>query len=260
MDMKSANIILTAAVILGIGASCGSKGGQKNDDKQKKDTASTAVMTEKNEDSGYTSLFDGKSTTGWRGYNKPSFPEKGWEVVDGTLHCIGSGTGEAGSGGDLIYDKKFSNFELQLEWKISPGGNSGIFILGQEIPGEPLWKSAPEMQILDNERHPDAKLGVNGNRMAGSLYDLIPANPQNTKPAGEWNQVKIMVYQGTVVFSQNGANVVEFHLWTEDWKKMVGSSKFKDYKWFMDPAKEGFIGLQDHGNDVWFRNIKLKEL
>ena len=122
-------------------------------------------------------LFDGNSTAGWRGYDTTAFPSKGWEIVDGTLHCIGSGAGEAGGagGGDIIYDKKFSNFELSLEWKISEGGNSGIFILAQEIPGEPIYKSAPEMQILDNEKHPDAKLGVNGNRKAGSFYDLIPA-------------------------------------------------------------------------------------
>jgi len=114
------------------------------------------------------------------------------------------------------------------------------------------------MQLLDNERHPDAKLGVDGDRMAGSLYDLIPAKPQNTKPAGQWNHVHILVYQGTVVYSQNGANVVEYHLWTEDWKKMIANSKFKDFEWFANPAKEGFLGLQDHGSDVWFRNIKLK--
>ena len=209
----------------------------------------------------WTTLFDGSSTQGWRGYNKPAFPEKGWNIVDGTLHCIGSGAGEAGgSGGDIIYDKKFSNFELSLEWKISQGGNSGIFILAQEIPGVPIYESAPEMQILDNERHPDAKLGVNGNRMAGSLYDLIPAVPQNTKPAGEWNKVSIICYQGTVVFNQNGANVVEFHLWTDEWKKMCANSKFKDWEMFINTAKEGYIGLQDHGNDVWFRNIKIREL
>ena len=222
--------------------SCGSNGKTKKDD-------------------GFKPIFDGKTTTGWRGYNKPTFPESGWEVVDGTLHVIGSGSGEAGgSGGDIIYDQKLSNFELRLEWKISEGGNSGIFILGQEIPGEPIYKSAPEMQVLDNDKHPDAKLGVNGNRMAGSLYDLIPAKPQNTKPAGQWNQIGILVYQGTVVFSQNGANVVEFHLWTDDWKKMVSESKFKDWEWFLNTAKEGYIGLQDHGNDVWFRNIELKIL
>jgi hypothetical protein len=243
--MKLVNIILSCVIVAGITASCGS--------------AKKAAKTGKEEKT--TVLFDGKSTAGWRGYNKPAFPEKGWEIVDGTLHVIGSGAGEAGgSGGDIIYDKKFSDFELSLEWKISEGGNSGIFILAQEIPGEPIYKSSPEMQVLDNDKHPDAKLGVNGNRMAGSLYDLIPAKPQNTKPVGQWNQVKIMVYQGTVVFTQNGANVVEFHLWTDDWKKMVSNSKFKDWEWFLNTAKEGYIGLQDHGNDVWFRNIRIKEL
>jgi hypothetical protein len=243
--MKLFNIILSGFLILGLTTSCGSKGSSKKS---------------ATKDDGFVSIFDGKTTTGWRGYNKPAFPDKGWEVVDGTLHCIESGTGEAGLGGDVIYDKKLSNFELSLEWKISEGGNSGIFILAQEIPNEPIWKSAPEMQILDNDKHPDAKLGVNGDRMAGSLYDLIPAVPQNTKPAGEWNQVHILCYQGTVVYSQNGANVVEYHLWTPDWNKMIANSKFKDFQWFANPAKEGYIGLQDHGNSVWFRNIKLKIL
>ena len=243
--MKYINILLSCVIVTVISLSCGS--------------AKKVAKTDTN--AGTTVLFDGKTTTGWRGYNKTTFPEKGWEVVDGTLHCIGSGAGEAGgSGGDIIYDKKFSNFELSLEWKISAGGNSGIFILAQEIPGEPIYKSAPEMQVLDNEKHPDAKLGVDGNRKAGSLYDLLPAKPQNAKPVGQWNQVKIMVYQGTVVFTQNGANVVEFHLWTDDWKRMVSNSKFKDWEWFLNTAKEGYIGLQDHGNDVWFRNIKLKVL
>lgn len=237
-------LLLTASFV-----SCGS--GKEKKVAEKKSTKAEV----------WTFLFDGTSTQGWRGYEKTAFPEKGWEIVDKTLHCIGSGAGEAGGGGgDIIYDKKFSNFELSLEWKISEGGNSGIFILAQEIPGEPIYKSAPEMQILDNDRHPDARLGVNGNRMAGSLYDLIPAVPQNTKPAGEWNTVDIICYQGTVVFNQNGANVVEFHLWTDDWKKMCANSKFKDWEWFINTAKEGYIGLQDHGNDVWFRNIKIKEM
>lgn len=240
--MKVIKALLSIVLVMGL-VSCGSKG-----------------TKEASKDDGFVSIFDGKTTTGWRGYNKTTFPEQGWEVVDGTLHCIESGTGEAGNGGDIIYDTKLSNFELSLEWKLSEGGNSGIFILAQEIPGEPIYKSSPEMQILDNERHPDAQLGTDGNRKAGSLYDLIPAKPQNTKPAGEWNQAGILVYQGTVVFKQNGENVVEFHLWTDDWKKMVENSKFKDWEWFVNTAKEGYIGLQDHGNDVWFRNIKLKKL
>jgi hypothetical protein len=242
--MKLLNIILAFVVAAGLFSSCGS---------------TRPAANKAGKDQGVL-IFDGKTMNGWRGYNKTSFPSKGWEIANGELHVLGSGSGEAGGGGDIIYDKKLSNFELSLEWKTSKGGNSGIFIMGQEIPGEPLYKSAPEFQILDNENHPDAKLGVNGNRKASSLYDLIPAIPQNTKPFGEWNHAKILVYQGTVVFSSNGVNVVEFHLWTDDWKKMCANSKFKDWPWFINTAKEGYIGLQDHGNDIWFRNIRLKEL
>ncbi|MFO7754503.1 MAG: DUF1080 domain-containing protein, partial [Bacteroidales bacterium] len=189
------------------------------------------------------------------------FPEEGWEIVDGTLHCIGSGQGEAGGkGGDIITREKYGNFELSLEWKVSEGGNSGIFYLAQELEDKPIYMSAPEMQILDNEKHPDAKLGEDGNRKAGALYDLIPADPQNTKPAGEWNKVKILVYKGTVVHYQNGEEILEYHLWTDQWKDMVADSKFADWPEFVNPAKEGYIGLQDHGDDVWFRNIKIKKL
>jgi len=218
------------------------------------------MLTKKEKKEGWALLFDGKSANGWSGYNKTAFPEKGWAVEEGTLHVIGSSRGEAGGGGDLLFDKKFRNFELSIEWKVSEGGNSGIFYLAQEIPGEPVWKSAPEMQILDNEKHPDAKLGVDGNRAAGSLYDLIPGDFKAVKPAGQWNQVRIMVYKGTVVHYVNGKAVLEYHLWTEDWKNMVLNSKFKDYEWFLNTAEEGYIVLQDHGDDVWFRNIKIREM
>jgi len=207
----------------------------------------------------WTVLFDGTGTTGWRGYGKDKFPEQGWVIDDGALKCIGSGAGEAGGGGgDLIYDKKFKDFRLKLEWKISEGGNSGIFYLAKEST-EPIWKTAAEMQVLDNAKHPDALLGKDGNRKAGSLYDLIPAVPQNSKPAGEWNEVEIMVYQGTVVHKQNGETILEYHLGTPDWNKLISESKFKDMPEF-GKYGEGYIGLQDHGNDVWYRNIKILEL
>ena len=210
---------------------------------------------------GWILLFDGKTTDGWRGYKKDHFPTA-WKLVDGSIHCMGSGRGEAGAkdGGDIIYDKEFQNFKLSLEWKISEGGNSGIFYLGQEEL-DYIWKTAPEMQVLDNDKHPDAKLGKDGNRQAGSLYDLIPAKPQNAKPVGEWNQVEITVYKGTVVHKQNGVNVVEYHLWTPEWNELVAGSKFPGLNpdW-ADVASKGYIGLQDHGDDVWFRNIKIKEL
>jgi len=241
-------------------------GGQQNKEKseEKNDTvvleAGPNSLTQSEFDEGWVLLFDGQSTGNWRGYGLDSFPSKGWIAEEGTLHVLGSGKGEAGGGGDIITVKKYGNFELSLEWKVSEGGNSGIFYLAQEKPDQPIWKSAPEMQILDNAKHPDAKLGVNGNRAAGSLYDLIPGKFESVKPAGEWNHIKIMVYKGTVVHWMNGQNVLEYHLWTDDWKKMVGNSKFKDYNDFVNTAQEGYIGLQDHGDDVWFRNIKIREL
>jgi hypothetical protein len=221
-------------------------------------TAMNSLSKEEMKD-GTILLFDGKTTDMWRSYGKQTFPA-GWVIEDGAIKCLGSGKGEAGQGGDIITKEKFGNFELTLEWKISEGGNSGIFYLAQEIEGDPIWKSSPEMQVLDNAKHPDSKMGVDGNRQAGSLYDLIPAKPQNAKPAGEWNTVKIMVYKGTVVHYQNGAQVLEYHLWTDDWKKMCANSKFKDYTNFVNTAVEGYIGLQDHGDDVWYRNIKIKKL
>ncbi|MEA1898994.1 MAG: DUF1080 domain-containing protein [Bacteroidota bacterium] len=209
----------------------------------------------------WISLFDGETSKGWRGYKKDHFPS-GWEVIDGTLHCIGSGRGEAGNkeGGDIIYDKIFKNFSLKLEWKISEGGNSGIFYLGEEEL-DYIWKTAPEMQVLDNEKHPDAQLGKDGNRQAGSLYDLIPAVPQNARPAGEWNEVEIMVFKGTVVHKMNGETVLEYHLWTPEWNELVAGSKFPALNpdW-AEVASKGYIGLQDHGDDVWYRNIEIKEL
>jgi hypothetical protein len=212
---------------------------------------------------GWEILFDGTSTDKWKSYCGDGFPSGGWVIEDGALKVLGSGRGEAGSGGDIITREKYGNFELSLEWKVSEGGNSGIFYLAQEKCGEnrqPIWQSAPEMQILDNERHLDARLGVDGNRQAGSLYDLIPAKPQNARPAGQWNQASVIVYRGTVVHNQNGQNVLEYHLWTDKWNDMVKNSKFAEHPDFVKPAEEGHIGLQDHGDDVWFRNIRIKRL
>jgi hypothetical protein len=186
-------------------------------------------LSEAEKADGWVLLFDGTTPTGWRGYLQESFPEN-WQIVDGTMYCKESGRGEAGAenGGDIIYDKVFENFKLKLEWKVGEGGNSGIFYLAQENKDK-IWRTAPEMQILDNERHIDAELGTDGNHKAGSLYDLIPAKPQNTKPAGEWNEVEIIVYKGTVIHKQNGEKVVEYHLWTPEWNEMIAGSKFPTY-------------------------------
>jgi hypothetical protein len=264
---KIHSLLLAGSIVFAVSCQSGQKKAAESTEKEKSATAAPATpelnkLTAEEASAGWVLLFDGTTSNGWRGYNKKDFP-KGWEVVDGTLHCIGTGTGEAGAenGGDIIYDKKFKNFQLKLEWKIQEGGNSGIFYLGQEVPEWPIYKTAPEMQILDNERHPDAMLGKDGNRQAGSLYDLIPAKPQNAKPAGQWNEVEIICYKGTVVHKQNGVAVVEYHLWTDDWKKLVKDSKFPNLneKW-ADVATEGYIAFQDHGDNVWFRNVKIKEM
>lgn len=227
------------------------------------------------DEEGFIVLFNGENLDGWRGYGM-DVPPTSWEVSDGAIHLKGSGTGEAQveGGGDLIFAHKFQNFELQLEYKISEGGNSGIFYLAQEVKDAegkeylPIWQSCSEYQVLDNARHPDAQLGVDGNRQAASLYDMIPAKPQNANPAGEWNQAKIMVYKGTVVHGQNGSNVLEYHLWTPKWTEMLQNSKFAeggDFPYAFNLLNnmggenhEGYIGLQDHGDDVWYRNIRIK--
>ncbi|MDD6252602.1 MAG: DUF1080 domain-containing protein [Bacteroidales bacterium] len=226
---------------------------------------------------GYYILFDGTSLDGWRGYGKDNVPSR-WSIEDGALKFAGSGTGEGqtGEGGDIIFAHKFKNFILELEWKVSKGGNSGIFYLAQEIKTvkedgteryEPIYISSPEYQVLDNANHPDAALGVDGNRQSASLYDMIPAKPQNQKPYGEWNKAKIMVYKGTVVHGQNDVNVVEYHLWTQQWTDMLQASKFSQEKWPLafellnncgGENHEGYFGLQDHGDDVWYRNIRIK--
>lgn len=221
------------------------------------------TLSAKEKKQGFVLLFDGVSTEGWRGYLKDHFPGK-WIVDDGALRCMASGRGEAGAedGGDIIFDKTFENFHLKIEWKIAEGGNSGIFYLGQEDEAfHAIYMTAPEMQVLDNAKHPDALLGKDGNRQSGSLYDLIPAVPQNFAGAGAWNQVEIIHENGHVIHIQNGVTVVEYQLGTEEWNELVAGSKFPGLNpsW-ANVASIGYIGVQDHGNDVWFRSIKIKEL
>lgn len=221
------------------------------------------TLSGKEKKEGFVLLFDGNSTDGWRGYRKDHFPS-GWVIDEGCLHCKASGKGEAGArdGGDIIYDKQFSNFHLKLDWKIAEGGNSGIFYLGREDEAfGAIYYTAPEMQVLDNARHPDARLGKDGNRQAGSLYDLIPAVPQNFAGAGEWNQVEIIHRDGHVIHKQNGEVVLEYQMYTDEWNELVAGSKFPGLNpdW-ANVARKGYFGVQDHGDDVWYRNIKIKEL
>lgn len=289
--MKKIYYPLACCLIGGMLASCGG-GAKKSNATEEAAASTTAVSYSKSlkapetdslnlpiDADGYITIFDGKSLDGWRGYGKDKVPSR-WIIEDGCLKFCGTGTGEGqtGEGGDLIFAHKFKNFELELEWKISKGGNSGIFYLAQEVTSkdkdgnevlEPIYISAPEFQVLDNANHPDAKLGKDNNRQAASLYDMIPAVPQNAKPFGEWNKAKIMVYKGTVVHGQNDENVLEYHLWTKQWTDMLQASKFSEEKWPLafellnncgGENHEGFIGVQDHGDDVWYRNIRVKVL
>ena len=247
--------VLMMAAMVSMLASCG---GNANKAAEAEEDANTIV------------LFDGSSLEGWRGYGKDHVPAR-WSIEDGCLKFSGSGGGEAQTeeGGDIIFDQKFKNFELSFEWKVAKGSNSGVFYLAQEIEGQPIYISAPEFQILDNINHIDANMGKDGNRQSASLYDMIPAKPQNAKAIGEWNTSKIIVYKGTVVHQQNGENVLEYHLWTPQWTEMLQKSKFSQEAWPLafellnncgGENHEGYIGFQDHGDDVWFRNIKVKVL
>ena len=224
---------------------------------------------QKDED-GFYVIFNG-TFKGWRGYNKETVP-KMWTIDDGAIKIKGTGTGEAQSedGGDILFAYKFRNFQLEFDYKVSKGANSGVFYYAQEIKGEPIYISCPEYQILDNANHLDASLGIDGNRQSASLYDMIPAKPQNALPFGEWNTGTIIVYKGTVIHKQNGQPVLEYHLWTPNWTKLIAESKFEpggDFPLAYDlmtnlggANKEGYIAFQDHGDDVWFKNIRVKIL
>jgi hypothetical protein len=217
-------------------------------------------LTEEERAAGWKLLFDGKTLSGWRGFHR-QHPPLGWIVEDGCIKKV-KGKGELGqAGGDLITVEQFDNFELQLEWKISPGGNSGIkYFVSEELPKTGYSGISFEMQILDDEHHPDAKMGIAGNRTAGALYDLIaPSKEKKLRPVGEFNQVRIVAKGNQIEHWLNGIKVLEFERGSEGFKAVIAKSKFKDTKGFGEAAK-GHILLQDHGDEVWFRNIKIRHL
>ena len=217
------------------------------------------TLTPEERANGWELLFDGETTEGWRGYDSEAFPESGWTINDGVLTIQGSDGGVSGSGGDIVTTGTYDDFVLKLEWKISEGGNSGIFYRGIEQPSQPIYWSAPEMQVLDNANHPDANRGEDGNRKSGSLYDLIPAEPQTFTGHGEWQQAMIVADGSHIEHWLNGEKVLEYNLWSGDWYSMIRDSKFQGHPEFGD-AHEGRIGLQDHGTTAHFRNIMIKEL
>lgn len=222
---------------------------------QKVNTLSAQEKTD-----GWELLFNGENFDGWRQCNGNSMPDN-WVIEDNAMKVFtGKGKKEGqGAKGDILFSpKKFKNFELSIDWKSSPRGNSGIFYYVQEVQGKPIYFASPEVQVLDNKDASDNKID---SHLAGSLYDMIAADPKTVNPAGSWNTVVIKVKDGHVTHTMNGVEVVSYTLWTPEWDELVQKSKFKNFQGFSEGiAKEGYIGLQDHGYAIWFRNIKILEL
>lgn len=200
---------------------------------------------------GWKLLFDGSTPSGWRGYKQPSFPDKGWKVENGELTVLAGG-----GGGDIISADQFADFELSLEFKCAPKANSGIIYRVSEAKDYP-WMTGPEYQILDDSGHPD---GADPKHTCGALYDLItPPRDKPAAPAEQWNHARIMINDGVLRHWLNGVKVAEARIDTQEWKDLIAVSKFKAWPGFgLEPR--GHIALQDHGDTVSFRNIKVRDL
>ena len=216
--------------------------------------AQNNTLSDAEKNSGWQLLFDGTSTKGWHLYGKSGTSTSPWTVADGALHMDASNKSAAG---DLVTDNEYTNFDFKLEWKISKNGNSGIMICVKEDPQykEPYF-TGPEIQVLDNDGHPDGKIKKH---RAADLYDLISSTSEPVKAVGEWHQVEIKLNQGKLDIFLNGVQINSTTMWDDHWWSLVKGSKFKDMPGF-SKSKTGKLDLQDHGNDVWFRNIKIKIL
>ena len=213
------------------------------------------TLTEAEKQAGWELLFDGKTTKGWRGYRKETLPP-GWKAVDGVLARVHGGPGGKGAGGgdDIVTTEAFENFDLHLEWKIVAKGNSGVLY---HVSEEPItaWHWAPEVQVLDNTAHP----GRSTKQLAGACYDLYAPSKDVTKPVGRWNHLRLLVQGPHVEHWLNGEKIVEYELWSEDWKQRIANSKFKNRPEF-GTIRKGPICLQDHSDRIEFRNIRIRPL
>ena len=215
-------------------------------------------LTDAEKAEGFKLLFDGKSKDGFHVFNNKT-DGSAWKIVDGTYHLDPKEQKDAQTtgGGDLVSTDEYQNFHLKLDWKVDTAGNSGILLYVKEDKKyERSWHTGLEMQVLDNARHPDSKIIKH---RAGDLYDLVTSSPETVKPALEWNHVEVISSNGNLEFFLNGTKVMVTKLWDENWKKMVAGSKFKVWSDF-GTFNKGRIGLQDHGNKVWYKNIKIKTL
>jgi hypothetical protein len=212
---------------------------------------------EKNQ--GWTLLFDGKTTKGWHTYGYNSVG-KAWNIHDGSLHLDVANQKDwpADESKDILTDAEYDNFHLQVDWKLAKKGNSGIIFYVKEDKAKyrNTYETGLEMQVLDNQGHPDAKIHKH---RAGDLYDLIPSSAEVVKPAEEWNHAEIICKDGKVDFYLNGVHIVTANLWDDNWKQMVANSKFKTMPDF-GTFKKGKIALQEHREEVWFKNIKIRKL
>ncbi len=222
-----------------------------------KDTASNQpnTLTDAEKKEGWTLLFDGQTTDGWRGVYKENFPEEGWKVEEGLLKVVSSGGGEAEFGGDIITNKQYSSFEFSLEFKLTEGANSGIKYFVKEIQPKPEGSAIGlEYQLIDDSR-PD----VEGTWTLGSLYELYTAENKEVNPIGEFNTARILVEGNHVEHWLNGKKVIEYTRGSDEFRDLVAESKYSDHKNFGE-AQKGHILLQDHGHEVAFRNIKIREI